>query len=97
MENLERNSDCIDRLTSLVSNMKMTMDRKQSHISQEFTRVGPGIKMQINKILHPEIGPSVEEEIKVEIEEIIEIIIGPITEIDCYVWQCYMYMDLKVV
>ena len=30
IEMLERNSDCIDRLTSLVSNMKMTMDRKQS-------------------------------------------------------------------
>ena len=30
METLERNSDCIDRLTSLVSNMKMTIDRKQS-------------------------------------------------------------------
>ena len=29
METLERNSDCIDRLTSLVSNMKMTMERKQ--------------------------------------------------------------------
>ena len=30
MEMLERNSNCIDRLTSLVSDMKMTMDRKQS-------------------------------------------------------------------
>ena len=30
METLERNSNCIDRLASLVSNMKMTMDRKQS-------------------------------------------------------------------
>ena len=30
METLERNSECIDRLTSLVSKMKMTMDRKQS-------------------------------------------------------------------
>ena len=30
MEMLERNSDCIDRLTSLVSDMKMTMERKQS-------------------------------------------------------------------
>ena len=30
METLERNNDCIDRLTSLVSDMKMTMDRKQS-------------------------------------------------------------------
>ena len=29
MEMLERNSNCIDRLTSLVSDMKMTMDRKQ--------------------------------------------------------------------
>ena len=40
--------------------------------------------MQIDKILHPEIDPLVEEGIKVEIEEIIiiEIIICPITEID---------------
>ena len=29
MEMLERNSDCVDRLTSLVSDLKMTMDRKQ--------------------------------------------------------------------
>ena len=29
METLERNSDCIERLTLLVSDMKMTMDRKQ--------------------------------------------------------------------
>ena len=30
MKTLERNSDCIDRLISLVSTMTMTMDRKQS-------------------------------------------------------------------
>ena len=29
MEMLERNSDCIDRLTTLVSDLKMTMCRKQ--------------------------------------------------------------------
>ena len=29
METLERNSDCVDRLTLFVSDMKMTMDRKQ--------------------------------------------------------------------
>ena len=29
METLERNSNCIDRLTSLVSDMKMIMERKQ--------------------------------------------------------------------
>ena len=28
METLERNSNCIDQLTSLVSDLKMTMDRK---------------------------------------------------------------------
>ena len=36
----------------------------------------------MTKVLHPEIDPIAEEEIKVEIEEIIEIIIGSITEID---------------
>ena len=30
METLERNSDCIDKLTVLVSDMKMTIDSKQS-------------------------------------------------------------------
>ena len=30
METLERNSNCIDKLTSLVSDMKMKIDRKQS-------------------------------------------------------------------
>ena len=30
MKTLERNSDCKDKLTSLVSDMKMTMDRKHS-------------------------------------------------------------------
>ena len=30
METLERNSDCIDKLTSLVSAMKMMIDKKQS-------------------------------------------------------------------
>ena len=30
METLDRNSNCIHKLTSLVSDMKMTIDRKQS-------------------------------------------------------------------
>ena len=53
-------------------------------MNQEFIKVGPGIKIQTNKILCPEIDPLVEEEIKVEIGEIIiiETIIDPITEID---------------
>ena len=82
METLERNGNCIDRLTSLVSNMKMTMDRKQSPYKPRIYQGSPGIKMQIDKILYPKIDPLVEEGIKVEIEEIIEIIIGPIIKID---------------
>ena len=70
MEMLERNSDCIDRLTSLVSNMKMTMDRKQPLTNQKSIRVGPGIQIQVDKILHPEIDPLVEVGIKVVIEGI---------------------------
>ena len=36
MESLERKSDCIDKLTSLVSDMKMTIDRKQSPYKPRF-------------------------------------------------------------
>ena len=83
METLERNSNCIDRLTSLVSDMKMTIDRKQPpykpRIYQGRSRES---KCKIGKILHPKIDPIEEEKTRVEIEEIIEIIIGPIIEID---------------
>ena len=84
MEMLERNSDCIDRLTTLVSDLKMTMDRKQPQYRQRYTRVGPKTKMLGDKILHLEIDPLVEEGIKVVIEEIITIgtITGQIIEID---------------
>ena len=84
MEMLERNSDCIDRLTSLVSDLKMTMDRNSPNINQRYTKVGPEIKTQVDKILHPEIDPLVEEEIKVAMEEITTIgtIIDQIIEID---------------
>ena len=83
MEMLERNSDCIDRLTSLVSDLKMTMDRK-SQYKAKYTRVGHETKIQDDKILHLEIDPSVEEGIKVAIGEILTIgtITGKIIEID---------------
>ena len=45
METLERNSVCIERLTSLVNDVKMTMDRKQPHINPRYIRVGPQIKL----------------------------------------------------
>ena len=71
IEMLERNSNCIDRLTSLVSDMKMTMDKKQSpYKHKKSIRVDPGIKLQVDKILHPEIDPLVEEETRVVIEGI---------------------------
>ena len=84
METLERNSNCIDKLTSLVSDMKMTIDRNSLHINQGFTKVDLEIKTETDKILHLEIDPLVEEEIKVEIGEIIiiETITDPITETD---------------
>ena len=84
METLERNSDYIERLTSLVSDMKMTMDRKHLPYKQKYIRVGPEIKTQVDKITHLEIGPTVEEGIKEAIEGIImiEIIIDQIIEID---------------
>ena len=46
--------------------------------------VGPEIKIQVDKILHPEIDPLVQEEIKVVIEGITttETITGQIIEID---------------
>ena len=84
METLERNSDCIDRLTTLVSDLKMMMDRKQLSTNQKYTRVGHKNKIQDDNILHLEIDPLVEEGIKVVIEEIITIgtITGKIIEID---------------
>ena len=41
METLERNSDCIDRLTTLVSDLKMTMDRKQPHYKPKLYQGSP--------------------------------------------------------
>ena len=84
METLEGNSDCIDRLTSLVSDMKMTMDRKQSPYKP---RIYQGRSRNQNSNWQnflPRNYPLAEEEIKVEIGEIIiiETIIDTITEID---------------
>ena len=36
MEALERNSDSIDRLTTLVSDLKMTMDRKPQYKPKKY-------------------------------------------------------------
>ena len=84
IETLERISNSIDKLMSLVSDMKMTMDRKQPPYKQRYIRVGPRIKIQVHKILHLEIDPLVEEETKVVIEGIItiETITDQIIEID---------------
>ena len=70
MEMLERNSDCIDRLTSLVSNMKMTMDRKQPPYKPKIYQGRSRNQNVGQKNLHLEKDPLVEEEIKVVIEGI---------------------------
>ena len=84
METLERDSNCIDRLTSLVSDMKMTMDREQSPYKPRIYQGRSRNQNSNGKIFHPGIDPLAEEEIKVEIEEIIIIqtIIDTITETD---------------
>ena len=84
METLERNSDCIDKLMSVVSTMKITIDKKQSPYKPRFTRVDLETKTETNRILHLGIDPLVEAKVKVEIGEIItiEITTDQITEID---------------
>ena len=76
METLERNSDWIDRLTSLVSNMKMTIDRKQSPYKPRIYQGWSRNQNMNRQNLHPEIDPLAEEEIKVEIGEIILLFIS---------------------
>ena len=83
METLERNSDCIDRLTSLVSDLKMTMDRKPQYKPKIYQ--GRSRNQSIGRQnFTPEIDPLTEEEIQVAIEKIITIgtITGQIIVID---------------
>ena len=77
MEMLERNSDCIDRLTSLVSDLKITMDRKPQYKPKIYQGRTHETKMLDDKILLLEIDPLVEEGIKA-----METITGKIIEID---------------
>ena len=84
METLERNSDCIDRLTTLVSDLTMTMDRKWPQYKPKIYQGRPQNQNMGRQILHLEIDPLVQEGIKVVIEEVITIgtITGKIIEID---------------
>ena len=70
METLQRYSNCIDQLTSLVSDLNMAINRKQPQYKPKYTRVGPETITRDVKILTPELDPLVEEGIKVVIEEI---------------------------
>ena len=72
METLERNSNCIDKLRLPVSAMKMTIDKKQSPYKPKIYQ-GLEIKTETSRILHLEIDPLVQAEVKVEIGEIITI------------------------
>ena len=68
----------------MVSDLKMTMDRKQPQYKPKIYQGWCQTKTLDDKVLIPEIDLLVEEGIKVVIEEIItiEIIIGQIIEID---------------
>ena len=84
MEMLERNSDCIDKLTSLVSNMKMTMDRKQSPYKPKIYQGRSRNQNTNQQNFAPRNRSFSREETKVVIEgiTIIETIIDQIIEID---------------
>ena len=83
METLERNSDCIDRLTSLVSDMKMTVDRKQSPYKPRIYQ-GRSRNQNANQPNFTLRNRSFSRGQNLEIEEIIiiETITDPITETD---------------
>ena len=69
---------------SLVSDLKLTIDRNSPNINQRYTRVGHETKTWVDKILHLEIDPLVEEGTRVVTEEITTIgtITGQIIQID---------------
>ena len=68
----------------LVSDLKMTMDRRQPQYKPKIYQGGHKTKTWVDKILHLEIGPLVEQGIKVVTEEITTIgtTTGQIIEID---------------
>ena len=84
VEMLERNSNYIDRLTSLVSDMKVTMDKKIPPYKPKIYQGRSRNQNASRQNFTPRKDPLAEEETKVVIEGIttIEIIIGQIIEID---------------
>ena len=84
MEMLERNSDCIDKLTSLVSDMKMTIDRKQPSYKPKIYQGRSQNQNAGRQNFTSRNRSLIEEEIKVVIEGIItiETITDQIIEID---------------
>ena len=63
METLERHSNSIDRLTSLVSKMNVKMDKKKFHVSPGFIKTDQEAIAEVDsKIFSPTIGPLVEIE-----------------------------------
>ena len=52
IETIERNSNNIDKLTSLVSKMNMRMDKCETHISHKFSKVEIEAKTGIDKTVN---------------------------------------------
>ena len=84
METLERDSYCIDKLTLLVSDMKMAIDRNKSTYKPMIYQGRPRNQNRNQQNFTPRNRSLSRTEVNVEIGEItiIEIIIDPITEID---------------
>ena len=89
LETIERNSDSIDKLTSLVNKLDMELDRREPKVDQEYIRVEIEDVVRDRRVIGPEIGPTakitvnltlVEEEgimTMIEtIKPIIELIVG---------------------
>ena len=73
VETLERNSNCIDKLTSLVSVMKMTIDKKQSPYKAKIDQGRSKNQIETDRTPCLDTDLLVEAEIKVEIGEIVTI------------------------
>ena len=86
LDTIERNSDSIDKLTSLVSKMNMKWTNVSHNTSPRCMRVEGEVKINVTTaktIINPEIGHTVGIKIcPIEVEEIMIETIGPIIEVE---------------
>ena len=69
LETIERNSDSIDQLTSLVNRMDMKLDRRETQYRQKSIKLDTEDTVKDRTIIGPEIDPTVEIVVNIIIEE----------------------------